>query len=48
MNQWIFLVDGYGMKFEGESRHVSQFTSNQGKKKALEDGVEIKKDGGIF
>ena len=40
MNQWIFLVDGYGMKCDAEGgRHVSQFVSNPGKKKALEDGV---------
>jgi hypothetical protein len=42
MNQWIFLVDGYGMKSEGTgegSRHVAQFLANTGKKLALEEGL---------
>jgi hypothetical protein len=46
MNQWIFLIDAFGMKFEGDGRQVSQFTTKISQKKALEDGTaDIKKEG---
>ena len=46
-NQWIFLVDGFGMKFEMEGRQVPQSIPKGISKKALEAGLngESKKEG---